>query len=362
MKYPRRNKLETVSPGPMLQAALSPALNRVRRLAWLMWLERGALAGLSLTVIFLVIARLWPWPGVIWWCLAAGGISLLIALILAGLNRPGWYSAALWLDEAGLRERAVTALENLQAETEISRLQRQDTLKQIRYFPVNQQPLPRPWKQIAGLGGLAMLVLALSLLPNPRQIEAEREQAVRRAAAEQSHQVAAVRKKIEAANQANPLPEREQTIQTMKELERQLAQTRNLNQGLQAVAQAEDRLQKLQDSAGVNDSSQSLAQALQRQEMTRALGRKMAAGDIKGSQEETRKLLQKAAALSKEQRESAAGELAAEAAGLEPAAAEAMQSLADGIRQASRSNSLLNWIAAAARQNAADGTISQGMT
>jgi len=362
MKYPRRNKLETVSPGTLLQAALTPALSRVRRLSWLTWLGRGGLAGLSLTLLLLVIARLWPWYGIIWWCLGAGGVSLLIALVLAWLNRPGWYSAAVWLDEAGLRERAVTALENLQTDTEISRMQHQDTLQQSRGFPVNQQPWPRPWKQVAGLGGLAVLVLTLILLPNPRQIEAEREQAVRRAAVEQSHKVAAVRKKIEAANQANPLPERERTIQTMKELERQLAQARNLNQGLQAVAQAEAELQKLQDPAAANAGSQSLAQALQRQEITRALGRKMAAGDIKGSREETNKLLQKAAALSKEQRESAAGELAAEAARLDPAAAEAMQSLAAGIRQANTSASLLNQVAAAARQNGAAGTISQGMT
>jgi len=363
MIYPQRNKLETAPPGPLMQAALGPALTRVRSLSLLKWLGRGLLAGLGLAVLFLAIARLWPWYSILWWCLAAGGVSVLLALSMAWLHRPGWYSAAIWLDEAGLRERAVTALENIQVDTEISRCQRQDTLKQIRGFRVGDEPYPRPVKQLTLLGGLTVLVLALTLLPNPRQLEAERGEAVRRAAVEQSQKVAAVRKKIETANKANPLPEREKTIQALKELERQLENTRNLNQGLKAVSDAEDKLQKLQHpSASAN--SEKLAQSLQKQELTRALGQKMAAGDPKGSREETQKVLQKAAAMSKEQREAAAGELTAQAAKLDQAGANVMQSLAAGIRQgqAVPANALLNRVAAAAGQNAALSSISQGMT
>jgi len=363
MNYPQRNKLETTAPGTQLQAALGPALRRVRLLSLAEWLGRGPLAGLGLTVLFLIIARFWPWYSIAAWCLAALGISLLLALIPAVLYRPGWYSAAVWLDEAGLRERAVTALENINNDSEISRTQRQDCLRQIRAFRVEEQPYPRPLRQTAALGMLSVLVLTLFLIPNPQQEVAEREQTVRREAAAQSRKVEAVRKKMEQANKAQPLPEREKTIQALKELERQLEHARNLNGSLKAIAKTEEELQKLQAS-DANPDAQKLAQALQKQALTRALGQKLAAGDAKGSREEIQRMLKMAAAMSKEQREAAANQLAAQTGGLNPAEAGLIKSLAASIRQGqgAPSTAMLNQAASSAMQNAAASSIAQGIT
>jgi hypothetical protein len=79
MIFPQRNKLETQPPSPQMQAALRPALYRVRRQSFLAWTGRGLLAGLLIIALFLVLARLWPWYGVGIWCLAAGGVCLLLA-------------------------------------------------------------------------------------------------------------------------------------------------------------------------------------------------------------------------------------------------------------------------------------------
>ena len=364
MIYPQRNKLKTFSPGPLMQAALSPALRRVRRQSFVTWLGRGLLAGLLLAVLFLCLARVWPWYGVSAWCLLAGGVCLLLAMMMAWLNRPGWYSAAVWLDEAGLQERAVTALENIAIDTAINRRQRQDTLRQIKSFHPQAQPYPWPVKHLAILGGAAALVLVLALLPNPRQMEADRQQAVRREAVKQSHQVAAVRKKMEQANKTYPLAEREKTIKTMRELEKQLARARNLNQGLKTLARSEDRLLKLQASSKSAADAKQLAAALKKQELTRALGEKIEAGDIKGSLQETQRVLKKAAAMTKQQREAAAAELAQQGENMSPAAGSLMKSLAGAISKgqgAAGLASLSNQIASTTQQAAAAATINQGL-
>ena len=142
------------------------------------------------------------------------------------VNRPGAGTVLLygWMKLA--QERAVTALENIAIDTAINRRQRQGYTAANQELSSPGSALPMAGKASGYIGwGRCSGRRALALLPNPRQLEADRQQAVRREAVKQSHQVAAVRKKMEQANKTYPLAEREKTIKTMRELEKQLART-----------------------------------------------------------------------------------------------------------------------------------------
>jgi hypothetical protein len=281
---------------------------------------------------------------------------------LAIIDRPGWYSAAVWLDEAGLRERAVTALENTGTDTEISRCQCQDALRQIRKFHPEDQPYKWSAKRLRLLAGAGILVLVLTVIPNPKQLEADRQQAVRREAAQQKHKIEKVRKEMEKANAASPAAEREKAIESLKELEKELERTRNLNQGLKALAHTEDQLLKLQNPRTAD--AEQLAAALKQQEMTRDLGRKITNGDVRGSREETEKILNQAAAMKGAQRQVAAQQISRSANNVAPVVSQLLRSLAAAVSSgqgASASPALLNQLSAAAGQAAAISAMNQGM-
>ncbi|WP_054696319.1 hypothetical protein [Syntrophomonas palmitatica] len=282
---------------------------------------------------------------------------------MAVINRPGWYSAAVWLDDAGLLERAVTALENRDKSDGISRLQYQDALQYIKRFNPQTQPYRWSKKRLGLSAAAAALVLIMAIIPNPQQFEAEQQEMVRREALRQKHKIEKVRKKMEQANKAAPLAKREDTIKSLQELERQLERARNLNQGLKAVAQTQDHLMKLQTPRAVSDT-QHLAAVLKQQEMTEALGQKIAAGDVRGSREASEKLLDNAAAMTAQQRQAAASELSQQAVHLTPAASQLVQMLARAVRSgqgAAASPAVINQLSSAAGQAAGISALNQAL-
>jgi hypothetical protein len=142
----------------------------------------------------------------------------------------------------------------------------------------------------------------------------------------------------------------------LKELEKELERTRNLNQGLKALAHTEDQLLKLQNPRTA-DAEQLAAASLKQQEMTRDLGRKITNGDVRGSREETEKILNQAAAMKGAQRQVAAQQISRSANNVAPVVSQLLRSLAAAVSSgqgASASPALLNQLSAAAGQAAAN--------
>jgi len=285
-------------PGPGMGAhqtieekRLDESLGAWRTRLWtqqiLQWTSNGAIAGILLACLLLLISRFVPWAGALTWAFSVAAVAVLCSLGIALWFRPSLDHTARLVDaHLALHDRLSTAWELRNEPGTLPRLQRHDALAQLgRHTLSAALPLqPRPTRLI--ITGAAVIALILLLvLPNPMNSLLQQQATFQKHMANEIASIQHIRTVI--ANQSNLSPqERVQIDKILQELQSELAHAQNETQAQQSLAQAQAQLNSLRDSKGAG-KVQALATAsalLQNSSNANlsAAGKALASADLKG--------------------------------------------------------------------------------
>ena len=127
-----------------------------------------------------------PWYHVHYWAAGVLGASAGAAFLWSVFHYPSAHNAARLLDQTGLHERTMTALELAGDESFFAVLQKNDAWKQLSGIVVHKRlPIALTWKRPVLLGILCILFSVSCILPSPAKKEANNlHQVVEQAKAE----------------------------------------------------------------------------------------------------------------------------------------------------------------------------------
>lgn len=294
---------------------LNEALRAWRTRLWaqqiLHWTANGAITGIILACLLLLISRFVPWADALSWAFGVAAAAVLCSLGAALWFRPSFARTARLVDaRLALHDRLSTAWELRDDPAPLPGLQRRDALAQLgRHTPGAAIPLrPRPTHLVITGTAIIALVLLL-LLPNPL------DDLLRQQAAFQKHlasEIAAINhiRTVIAKQPDLSAEERALIDQILREVQAELARAQNETQAQQILAQAQAQLNRLRDAQAAS-KAQALAtasSALQNSTNANlsAAGKALASGDLKGLD----KALQQLAAQLKNMTQAQRGQLA----------------------------------------------------
>lgn len=188
----------------------------------------GMLCGALLELISCVR----PWYGVHFYAALAVAASAATALIRGVLRAPSMKKAALLLDETGLKERTVTALELIGQENPFAALQREDALRHLEGLNLRER---LPYRHSAKRWLALLLSLVLCLIPAALPT-ASKDEALSR------HQVEETAKE-EIEKLEDQLSELDRETLSSEEYEEYAALLRELQQEFQGVTTQEELAQ-----------------------------------------------------------------------------------------------------------------------
>lgn len=306
----------------------------------------GLIVGAGFSLTLLVISRFFLVPGVLAWALglvAALPACFLFAALLVPI--PDW-AAARAADQAGLSERAITALEFIQNDEPLLAEQRADAARYLAAAdPVRAVPLNFPGR----LAGLALALIlasgALASWPNPiaeRAQARERERAEAARLADQVAKTAAEAAKLFRRQSPELHPRVAEALERLARLEEELRKAVSKTETQRALAGAAADLTSLK--SGLNPAARDGAQltrALARNPKAAGAARKLAAGDIKSSLKELKEAQASAASSGDSGTAAALGQLAGRLGSLaEPLEAnQQLGSLSSSLSSLARSTS-----------------------
>ncbi|MDD2585503.1 MAG: hypothetical protein PHT79_03870 [Syntrophomonadaceae bacterium] len=279
-----------------IRKALEPALKQLLYQHYIKALGLGFTVGAVLVVLLISISYLKPIPQLYYYCAGVLAAAFTVAFIIAYIYRPDFKTAAYHVDACGLKERITTAIEAAGNNSTMARKQRLDALGHLKDFNASEHlPVRFPTQEIRVGGVATLLIIVLLLLPNPMDVEVERQKQVTAAVSQQVEKITQIKKELEKKQEEVPLASREELIKTLENLEGELRDAKTLSDSVRSVSKAEEKLQELKKSGATpaEDNIRQMVDSLQKLEMTHQLGNKIAEGDTKASREETADLLQK---------------------------------------------------------------------
>ncbi|TMD79032.1 MAG: hypothetical protein E6I97_05715, partial [Chloroflexi bacterium] len=295
------------SSGEQLTAALHPWRRRLILQQVLSWTARGALAGLMLACLMLLVARLLPWATAPYWAIGIVIACLLVAFGAALWFRPSLARATRLIDALlSLHDRLSTAWEMRNENAPLFGLQRRDALKHLgKHSPGTAIPL-RPGRSSLFTAAVVVAILVLLLLlPNPMTGVLQQQAAFQARIAKQIAAIDHVRSV--ALQQTNtPATERTQIDRILRELQAKLQNAKNEAQAQQAIAEAQSKLNQLRDPQAANkvQAQQAASSSLQGSPNASlsALGQALAGNDNKGLATALKKLADQVSKMTPAQR------------------------------------------------------------
>lgn len=222
----------------------------------LLWYLFG---GFGIGILINVISLLVPLYAA--WRFSAGAVLLLffLGICYGALKFPRKKKAARFLDEKGLKERVTTALEQLEDDSEMARLQWQDTMERLKDFSVKESfPLKINIRKLLVLLGVLGTFAATALLPS----KAKEEAVARHELSEQ------VKVQVQRAEEFKKLLDTEKELKELLQAGRKEALKGQLDQSIRELSSAKSegelrkaqlRLEKKVEKALENGSFKSLS-------------------------------------------------------------------------------------------------------
>ncbi len=334
---------EAGAPRAVEETRLNEALRAWRTRLWaqqiLVWTSNGAIAGIILACLLLLISRFVPWAGALTWAISVAAAAVLCALGAALWFRPSLARTARLVDaRLALHDRLSTAWEFRDEQAPLPRLQRRDALAQVgKHTPRAAIPLrPRPARLIVTSAALIALVLLLAL-PNPMNTVLQQQAAFQKHIASEMAAIQHIR--IVIANQPNLSPQERALIdKILQELENELSHAQNETQAQQILAQAQAQLNHLRDpnAAGKAQALATVSTLLQHSSNANlsAAGKALASGDLKALEKALQQLAAQLKHMTPAQRQQLVQQLeqaANQVAGSDPQLSAALRQLAAAI-------------------------------
>lgn len=227
--------------------ALRPVKTRIRRNRFLRGAAAGLAAGLAAAVLLQAAAFFTPVPDRGLRAMAVAAAAVLLTALCNAARPVKNKTAAEAADACGLKERAVTALE--EGDEPIRLLQRKDARDALEKLDVKRIRPGSVRKYLFAALGCAVLLGGLLLVPNPKDTEAAAGKALARTLQEG-------RETIERAAEedAERLPdERKSELRKITaDLNRGLGESRDAADALVALDRAEQRLEQFRSRTAGN--------------------------------------------------------------------------------------------------------------
>lgn len=335
------------------------------------WTARGLAVGLVLACLVLVVSRLIPWAGAIYW---AAGIGLLCVLLALGFTlwyRPTFAITARRVDkQLKLHDRLSTAWELRDEVSSLATLQRRDALKQLGTYTPKAALSLRPTRSLLIVFGVALLaIVALLILPNPMDAVLKQQAVFQKTVTTQIKHIEQTRQQL--VHQLGITPEQKKQIdKILSDLESKLQQAKNSNQAQQALAEAQAKLNQLRnpDAANRLQGHNAASSALQgsNNRTLNAVGQALSNNDLKQLASSLKNLSSQISKLSPSQRSQLAQQLeqAANQASQNPQLSSALHQLAKSVASGSQSDvsDAVNAVEQSAQQDANDATQSSAVS
>ncbi|MDD3335000.1 MAG: hypothetical protein PHI98_05715 [Eubacteriales bacterium] len=225
-----------------LEQALKPMSSRMKLQRTAEWAVIGLLVGMIGALLMRIASFLWLFPKVwLWSAVSFCGVPLLCALI-SWVWPIAVIDAARKVDAAGLEARLQTALMLKESSTPMAELQRQDALKHLE--TVNpKQIFPLKLSRILLLSTLTcMLAYGLSfLIPNPQESVLSARAAFQQEMTKQAELLDEGAVKLDATEPQTP-----ELRKILSDLSMELRKAEEPRTALNAVDEAERRIERLQ--------------------------------------------------------------------------------------------------------------------
>ena len=351
--------------------ALRPWRRRLLLQQGTRWTTRGLVTSLILACLVLLVSRLVPWAGAIYWAAGLAPLCVLLALGFALWNRPTFATTARRVDkQLRLHDRLSTAWELRDEVSSLATLQRRDALKQLGTYTPKAALSLRPTRSLLIVFGVTLLALiALFILPNPMDAVLKQQAAFQKTVATQIKHIEQTRQQL--VHQPGVTPEQKKQIdKILSDLESKLQQAKNSNQAQQALADAQAKLNQLRnaDTANRLQAHNAASSALQgsNNRTLNAVGQALSNNDLKQLASSLKSLSSQISKLSPSQRSKLAQQLeqAANQASQNPQLSSALHQLAKSVANGSQSevNDAVNAVEQAAQQDANDATQSSAVS
>lgn len=149
-----------------------------------------------------------------------GGILFLASLLAGAIHflcrMAGEQRAARLADKAGLEERVSTSLEGRGKESAIWVMQRLDTCRKIREFPLKERmPYVLPWRQYVVTGSVLLVAFICFLFPTATKDEAKRKHMLAETVKKAEDTVDEVKEQLEKQQEDGKL-----SVESRKKIER----------------------------------------------------------------------------------------------------------------------------------------------
>ena len=250
---------------PDIQKALKPFRFRLRLTNAVLGGCIGMLAAALACVLLAIASYVTPILNLFRYMVWAAAAALAAGILLGFAKPVSILRAAKAADEAGLCERAVTALSIIE-DTPMAIIQRADTLRHLRALPPKAAlPLRLSSRPLIASGALTLvLAMALMFIPNPQNQVLQRQNAFQKVMAEKAQTVEKAAEEFEKApytkEQMNELRK------MMGDLALDLRKSREPQQAYLAMDKAQRNLQEFSRQAA-NETRQAASKAFEQSGM-----------------------------------------------------------------------------------------------
>lgn len=236
-----------------------PVTVALRGLRGKLWLKRivqhtvqGLIVGGGLAVLALIIARIipiwYPWR----WAFILTSVGFIVGLLIGLARRPRVIEVARFADHSGLQERMVTALSFQSVPSPMAVIQREEAVERFRREEEHLLGKVSVWRVPRWLAGcFALLILTgilLWFLPNPMLNIVKEQQQVKQALDQEEHKMKEL--ETEIAHNEELTTQQKEAIQTqLQQLREALAESDDLQDGMQVLADTETELERLAEQA-----------------------------------------------------------------------------------------------------------------
>ena len=269
----------------------------------------GVAAALCIGVGLAITARFTPIYNVYMNIQKTVFVALIAAFLYSAFKTPRNAYAALKADSFGLKERTVTEIELLGNQSTFAILEKNDAIKHLKDLDYKKRIPLRPNKKYLLICLILAAVLALSgFIPNPMEGRAEELHKIKAKIAEQQKKIDKLAEKVKN----NPKLSEEQKKELEKmltELKLELKTAKDEKEINKALGRTEKKLEYIKDKYTPGEDLEKIAEALSKNNMTKALADMIKKSDGKAFKDNIKKLAEELKKLSPEEKQKLAEEL-----------------------------------------------------
>ncbi|HYE82576.1 MAG TPA: hypothetical protein VEG39_10495 [Clostridia bacterium] len=269
----------------------------------------GVAAALCLGTGMVITARFIPIYNVYLNVLKVVGAAVLAAFLYSSFRPPLNTYAALKADSFGLKERTVTALELAGNQSTLAVLEKNDALEHLRNMDYKKKIPLRPNKKYLLICLILTAVLAVSgFIPNPMAGRAEELHKIKEKIAEQQKKADKLIERVRS-NPKLAEEQKEELEKRLAELKKELKAVSDEKEISKALGRTEKKLEYIKDKYTSGEDLKKIADALSKNEMTKALADMIKNGDEKAFKDNIKKMAEELKKLSAEEKQKLAEEL-----------------------------------------------------